>query len=366
MTIFDLIISEEIVSYWELLLQDREPYMGEELFPDDKKLGLDLKWLVGSNGLPVVLKASAFDAVAVPRPRIGFEKLSAEMPFFKESKYIDEELRQELNKIIESNNQTYIDAVVNRIFADEMSLLEGASAQRERMRMMALTTGTIVMQSNGQIYEYDYQMPETHKQTVTKSWSDPSASILDDIRAGKQTILDDTGVDVTRATCSSKVFGYFRKNTEIKQTIAVLTNGEGFISDAKIRQFIADELELEIVVNDKRYIDETGAKQRFVADDVFVMFPSGKLGNTWFGTTPEESDLLSSNVANVTITDTGVAVTTIQKADPVNVETKVTMICLPDFPPADQVFIYDVIAEQELNRYGNGDSREKWKKSKSI
>ena len=33
-----------------------------------------------------------------------------------------------------------------------------------------------------------------------------------------------------------------------------------------------------------------------------------------------------------------------KKQDSVNVETKVTMICLPDFPTADQVYILDVIA----------------------
>lgn len=345
MSIYDLIISEEIVAYWELLTQDREPYMGEELWPDDKKLGLDLKWLKGSNGLPIVLKASAFDVAAIPRPRIGFERLSAEMPFFKESKYIDEELRQELNKVIESNNQAYIDAVVNRIFNDEMELLEGAAAQRERMRMMALTTGTIVMEGNGQVYEYDYGMPDEHKVTVTKSWSDPTAPILEDIRTGKQKILDDTGVTVERAVCSSKVFGYFRINNEIKASINTLTDGAGYISDARIKQFFLDELELTIVTNDKRYKDETGTAQRYIPDDVFTMFPAGQLGNTWFGTTPEESDLMSSSVANVTITDTGVAVTTVKKADPVNVETKVTMICLPDFPTADQVYILDVVKE---------------------
>ena len=345
MSIYDLIISEEIVAYWELLTQDREPYMGEELWPDDKKLGLDLKWLKGSNGLPIVLKASAFDVAAIPRPRIGFERLSAEMPFFKESKYIDEELRQELNKVIESNNQAYIDAVVNRIFNDVMELLEGAAAQRERMRMMALTTGTIVMEGNGQVYEYDYGMPEGHKATVTKSWSDPTAPILEDIRTGKQKILDDTGVTVERAVCSSKVFGYFRINNEIKASINTLTDGAGYISDAKIKQFFLDELELTIVTNDKRYKDETRKAQRYIPDDVFTMFPAGQLGNTWFGTTPEESDLMSSSVANVTITDTGVAVTTVEKADPVNVETKVTMICLPDFPTADQVYIIDVLTD---------------------
>lgn len=345
MTIYDLILSNEIVSYWEILSQDREPYIGEELFPDDKKLGLDLKWLKGSNGLPVVLKPSAFDVSAIPRPRIGFEKLTAQMPFFKESKTIDEELRQELNKVLESGNQTYIDAVVNRIFADETDLLEGAAAQRERMRMMVLTTGAISMTGNGQNYDYDYGIPSNHKTTVTKSWSDKTAPIMEDIRTAMQTILDDTGVKVERAICSSKVMGYFRINNEIKSSIMVLTNGAGFVSDSAIKQYIKDELNLEIVTNDKRYKDENEQKQRFIADDVFVMFPSGKLGNTWFGTTPEESDLMSGSVANVTITDTGVAVTTMKKVDPVNVETKVTMICLPDFPTADQVYIYDVLAD---------------------
>lgn len=344
MTIYDLIISSEITSYWELLQQDRDPYLGEELFPNDKKLGLTLKWLKGSNGLPVVLKASAFDVQAIPRPRIGFEKLSADMPFFKESKYIDEELRQELNKIIESGNQAYIDAIVNRIFADEVELLDGASAQRERMRMMMLTTGTISMKGNGQVYEYDYGVDDEHKVTVTKSWSDPSATILDDIRTGITKIVDDTGVTVERAVCSSKVFGYIRANTEIKKSIYVMTDGVGFVSDAKVKQFIKDELGIDIVVYDKRYKDEEGAVQRYVPEDVFVMFPTGKLGNTWFGTTPEESDLMSSNVANVSITDMGVAVTTMTVADPVTVETKVTMICLPDFPTADQVYILDVVA----------------------
>ena len=344
MSIYDLIISEEIVAYWELLTQGRAPYLGEELFPDDKKLGLDLKWLKGSNGLPVVLKASAFDVAAIPRPRIGFEKLSAQMPFFKESKYIDEELRQELNKVIESNNQAYIDAVVNRIFNDEMDLLEGAAAQRERMRMMALTTGTIVMEGNGQTYEYDYQMPEDHKVTVTKSWSDPTANILNDIREGIDKIENDTGVTVERAVCGGKVLGYFRNNNEIRASLTNAETGERFISDNKVLQFVSDELGIQVVKNDKRFKDESGAAQRYVADDVFVMFPSGRLGTTWFGTTPEESDLMTGSVANVTITDTGVAVTTIQKADPVTVETKVTMICLPDFPTADQVYILDVIA----------------------
>ena len=93
----------------------------------------------------------------------------------------------------------------------------------------------------------------------------------------------------------------------------------------------------------KRYNNDSKAATKFIPDDTFVMFPSGTLGTTWFGTTPEESDLMGGKAANVSITDVGVAVTSIEKADPVNVETKVTMISLPSFEAANQVYILDVV-----------------------
>lgn len=342
MTIFDLVAAQEIVAYWEELVQDEAPYPCEELFPDDKKRGLKLSWLKGSRGLPVVLKTSAFDVHAIPRPRIGFEKLSAEMPFFKESMYIDEELRQELNMVLETGNQAYIDSVMNRIFDDEMQLLRGARASRERMRMMALTTGVVSMANNGQAFTYDYQIPATHKTTVTTSWSSIStADPIEDMRQAKELIADDTGAVITRAMCDGVTWRNIRNNVNIQKKIYVLSNGVGSISDDRLRQYILDEVGISVVVNDKRYKDEAGQELKFMPTNTFVMFPDGALGKTWFGTTPEESDLMASNVANVSITDTGVAVTTIQKADPVNVETKVTQICLPSFEEADKVYILD-------------------------
>lgn len=343
MTIFDLLQSTELTAYWEELTQDEAPYPCEELFPDDKKRGLSLKWIKGSKGLPVVLKTSAFDVHAIPRARIGFDKLTAEMPFFKESTYIDEELRQELNIVLETGNQAYIDSVMNRIFDDEVALLRGAKAARERMRMMALTTGVISMTANGQAFTFDYGV--THKGNASVSWSDHANSDpIEDIRVAKEKIKDETGAVITRAMCDGKTWRNIRNNEKIKKAIFVLTNGVGAISDAKLRTFIKDELELDVVVNDKRYKDENENALKFMPSDTFVMFPDGDLGKTWFGTTPAESDLMSSSVANVSITDTGVAVTTVEKADPVQVETIVSMICLPSFEMADQVYILDTNA----------------------
>ena len=75
---------------------------------------------------------------------------------------------------------------------------------------------------------------------------------------------------------------------------------------------------------------------------MFTLLPAGALGNTWFGTTPEEADLMGGANANVQIVNTGVAVTTYNTVDPVNVNTKVSQISLPSFEAADKVFIATV------------------------
>lgn len=346
MTIFDLVRAPEIASYWNETAEQRAPYLGEELFPNQKKLGLTLSWLKGSSGLPVALKLSAFDAKAVPRPRIGVSKVTADMPFFKESMYIDEELRQELNKVLESGNMNYIDAIVNRIFDDEKTLLEAAAVSRERMRMMLITTGSVTLTSNGQSYDYAYGVDRSQKKTVTTSWSTDTSDIIGDIRTWQDEIEDATGVRPTRAICDRATWGYILKNKAIIKSIYALSDGTTYLSTPKLRDYLMEELELEVVVYSKKYKNESGVSTPYVPADTFVLLPPGTLGNTWFGTTPEESDLMaSSTVENVSVVDTGVAVTTMKQADPVNVETKITQICLPDFPVADQIIIADVTVD---------------------
>jgi hypothetical protein len=167
MTIFELVTSQQLASYWNELSQNNPPFLGETLFPSKKKLGLDLKWIKGSKGLPTELKLSSFDSKAIPRDRIGMDLVATKMPFFKESAYIDEELRQELNKVLETGNQAYIDDVMNRIFDTEKGLIESAAVSRERMRMQLLSTGVINIENNGQAYTYDFGVSDDQKKTLT-------------------------------------------------------------------------------------------------------------------------------------------------------------------------------------------------------
>lgn len=341
-SIFDLVTAKDLTSYWNTKGDtETDGLLGEEIFDTQKKLGLNLSFIKGSKGLPVVLKPSAYDVAALKRDRIGFEKISTEMPFFKESMMIDEELRQQLNMVLETGNSNYIDSITTRIFDDEMQLIRGARAQRERMRFSLLTTGGISIAANGQNYDYDFGMPSNHKVTVTTAWSNPAATIIEDIRKWQDMIEEEEGVRPSRAIVSPKTFGYMVNNNLIKNAIWGTTSTAP-VSRERVKAYIQTELGLTVAIYSKKFIDEAGLKKAYMPDELFVLIPDGFVGTGWFGTTPEESDLMASGVANVSITDTGVAVTTSKKVDPVNVDTKVSMIFLPSFEAIDQVVIADL------------------------
>lgn len=345
-SMFGLVNSQEIATYWTEKSIEQAPYLGEVLFPNDKQLGMELSWFVGQTGAPKALQPSALDAAAIPRDRKDFERLVTDMFFFKESYYIDEKLRQELLKVMATGNQQYIDAVLNKIFKDAIELINGAAVQREIMRMQLLTTGKIDIVGNGQDYSLDYEFPENHIANAKVSWTDKDASDpAEDIENALDKIEADSGERPTRAVLNSTTLRQLRNSKAIG--LNLYPNGAGNIrvSKADVIQYLNDELGLETVVYSKLYTDSDGNSQKFVKDNVVALLPGTELGSTWFGTTPEEADLQASAVANVSIVDTGVAVTSSEKIDPVNVDTKVSMMSLPSFEQINKVFILNTIAK---------------------
>ena len=339
-SIYELVTAENVTSYWTELNQNTQPDIGETLFPIQQQLGTELKWIKGASNQPVGIRLSSFDAKSIRRDMEGIKEYSTKMPFFKESVYIDEDMRQQLNNFIDANKPAIVDRILSRIFDRNAKLIDATKITLERMRMEALTTGTITLSSNGQSYTYDYGVPATHKKTVGTSWSDASADIIGDIQSYKD-MMKAEGVTITRAICNSSVANNFKKNTAMKNAIYVFAGGTVDITTEVARRYIASETGVTIVVNDNVYVDEQGQAHKYVPNDTIVFMPDGILGYTNLGTTPEESDLMNNLNANVSIVNEGVAVTTSQMVDPVNVDTKVSMIALPSFEEADKVVIVD-------------------------
>lgn len=339
-SIYELVTAQNIAAYWEEKNQNAQPLLGETLFPKKKRLGTKLEWIKGANNQPVALRTSTFDAKAIRRDREGIDQYDTKMPFFKESKYIDEEMRQELNNLIASNNQEVINAILTNIYDDEAELIDASEISLERMRMEALTTGTITLADNGQSYEYDYQLDAAQKVTSTSDWSSANADILGDIVK----IVEDAkarGVNITRAVCNSSVAKNFRTNTAIKNAVYVFANGTVPVTTARALDYIYNETGVRFYVYDNVYVNESKQAVKYVPDSTVVFMADGDLGYTNMGTTPEESDLRNNLNADVAIVNGGVAVTTSQIVDPVNVETKVSMVALPSFEKANNVVILD-------------------------
>ena len=112
-------------------------------------------------------------------------------------------------------------------------------------------------------------------------------------------------------------------------------------TSARVRQFVEEELGISIVIYSKQFKDETGMTKRFYPDNIIAMLPSGSLGSTYYGVTPEEARGGQSG-ASVSIVNTGVAVTVTTTTDPVNTKTTCSEIVLPSWERAEDCYFIEV------------------------
>lgn len=340
--IFDFVATKNLIEYWINKNINKKPYLGEALFPSVKEIGVRLEWLKGATGLPVALKLSAWDSKVTKRDREGFEVLNTKMPFFKEAMAIDEELIERLRELMQTNDGRKIDRILSKIFDDQVKLIDAAYERVEAMRMQALTTGTIVLASNGQKYTYDFQMPEDNKKTVTTAWSDPTADIIKDIDDIKMA-MKAKGVTLKYLIVNSNVVRYFMQNTKIKNAIYVMANGNVDVTSTRAVGYIAAETGISIIEQDNVYANEDGTTTPYFTDDVAVFIPEGPLGETHYGVTPEEAKAESgTSKLDVDMVNDQIAVTTWETEDPVATMNKVSMVALPSFDRADEVIILDI------------------------
>lgn len=353
-SIYDFANAEEIASYYKEKQSNSIPYLGRALFPRQKQLGLDLKWIKGAGGLPVALTPSNFDTKPTLRDRIGFSEIETEMPFFRESMRIGEKDRQDINNLMAARNSELIQPMLRNIFDDAAGLVNGAEVQAERMRMQLISTFGVSIEANRKAYTYDYDPNDdltNHKETLTGTdmWSDTAnSSPVEDIQSAQDTIEEETGERPTRAVCTRKTWNYLIQNESIRGDIIAngyASGGTLIMTDEIMRNYLSNKLGLTVTVYNKKY-SKTVKNQSgnlFFPDDVFSLLPTGTLGNTYYGTTPEESDLMTGNSnADVQIVDTGIAVTTELETTPVNVKTTVSGIVLPSFERIDQVYVLNV------------------------
>lgn len=345
-----------IAAQWNEVASNSIPYLGSGLFPARKKAGLDLSWLKGSKGLPVSLMPSAFDAKATFRDRIGFEKLETEMPFFREGFKIKEKDRQELLRVTDSNDP-YAQAIIERVFDDANALIDGANVVPERMIMQLLFpengNAGIAIRANGVEYVYNYDPNGTWRAanytalTGGDLWTAPAtADPFKTFKTVKDSVRSRTGTELTTAIMNIYTFNLLAAAEAVKNRyLSTTSRSLSYLTDDEVKAVVSGTSRLQIAIYDKQYADEDKKARAFVPDGYVALVPAGALGSTWYGTTPEEADLMSSSDAEVSIVNTGVAITRIIESHPVNINTFASEIVLPSYERMDEVAVIKVIDE---------------------
>lgn len=350
--IFDLVDAKAIGEYITTLEGSDEPLLGATLFPNKKIIGLDIKFVKGYKSNAIALKPSALGARAFVRDRIGGAIIQNELPFFREKMVIDERLRQELARAKKDATDPYTSAILEQIFDDSKNLTDGAKVQSEREIMQVLFTGKIEIaggdQEGGQpnfSYDYDPDGSWTRKNiktlTGTAKWTDhTNSNPLQDINdyVDKASL---SGVKIVRAICGPKVWSDIMQNAHIKAMFKNPDGSQRIFGKADVVTAIETVTGVKVAVYNKSFVDENGVEKFYCPDNAMVFMPTGSLGNTVYGTTPEEIDLMSGfGNASVSIVNTGIAVTTAKKyGPPVTVETIVSELVLPSFERMAEVFV---------------------------
>lgn len=354
-SIYEIFTAGAMGMYWREINANQSPYLFQALFPAKKKRGLKLKWIKGYKRLPIELMPSAFDAKPTLRDRIGVQLEQTRMPFFREAMRIGEEDRQQLLTLLDTNQQ-YVQDIIIQIFDDVTSLVGSALVTAEKMAMQLLVDATISVKARDDsglavAYEYNYDPSgEWASQNVVKltgtsdKWSDhenskPIKDILTIKRKAKA-----KGVVLRRAILTTNTWLHLMENKSIKMDINITSGQNIILTDADLESYLLKKTGIQFVLYDNMYQGEDGSDKQFYPDGYVSFLPDGTLGNMWYGTTPEEADLMSGNKdAEVSIVNTGVAILTKKESLPVNVITSVSQIVLPSFENMESVFVLNAL-----------------------
>ena len=353
MNIRDAYSSKAIAVRHNEVASNKQAYLGKGLFPTKKKAGLDLKWIKTSKGLPVSLMPSAFDTVSTIRSREGFKMTETEMAFFKESMLIKEQDEQEIMRVQDSTDP-FAQEVLNRIYDDAETLLEGAEVVPERMRMQLLSAEDghpgISISADGANYTYNYDPDGSYAANNftellgTDMWSDTvNSDPISDVMNAQDAVEARTGVRPSILIVSKQTMNYLKQNVKVKNyTLAQNVTANIIMTDNRVKETFSTELGVSIIVYSKQYKDETGMVKKFYPDGMATLIPDKPLGNTWYGMTPEERTLMARPEADVTVVDGGVAVSVTVTEDPVHTKTTVSEIVLPSFESMEETYTLKV------------------------
>lgn len=339
-SVLELFKQNEVLNY----LQNREfpELLGATLFPEVKKQSLEFDLIKGAGRIPVAASVHAFDTESEIGSREA-SKMALELALIKRKLQLTE---KEIVALEYPRSKAEQDYLMQNVYNDIDVLVQGVLARVEAMRMEVLAKGTVTLAENGLTATIDYGVPVENKEALagTDAWTDTANSDpIADIMRWAETL----GTQPTRALTSNTILAAILSHPKVKNAIFGSNSGR-LLTLSELNTFLGSNSLPKIVTYDRKYRKQnangTYTQYRYFAENAFVMFGDGTLGETLYGPTPEEIRLQRDPSIDLTKVGNVLAMVYEESVDPVSTWTKAVATALPSFPAADEVFQAQPIA----------------------
>ena len=340
------------VAYEEVQNANPDDYLGERLFGYRKQTALTLDWIKGFNGAPIAISPAAYDAEVVLRTKGKLQKVTTEMPLFREGYQVTESDRRNMQDAVALGDDRLNEAL-SKYYIGVTDLVKGAKVNPEIMRwqLLAPTDGKpkIIMSHNNVNYSYDYdQSGEWYANNFidvsTSPWSNAAtATPIEDTQKVVEAAKD-KGVNLEYGVVSQKTMLEIMNSAEVKSAALSQNLTPNVYMTPTIAKNIFKELTgVSLIVYNMIYRDFEEKTKKFMPDGLITLLPEGEVGNTVYAVTPEEFDLQSDPKKNVAVVEGGIAISVVPTTDmPRRFATYVSEIVLPSYERMSEVFVIKV------------------------
>ncbi|NFI51655.1 major capsid protein E [Clostridium botulinum] len=328
--------TEELINYYK----ERKitPMLGESLFPERKIQDIEFDMILGTGGLPVTAEVHAFDTETQIASREAIEKGVASLALIKRQIKIAE---KEIIKIQNPRSNSELNDALKNLYKDADKMTEGVKVRVEAMRMETLSTGKIAINENGIKVTVDYKIPSDNQKSFT--WKTPATDTpLVDLTTLADAIEDTSGSRPTRALTSRKIIRTICACDSIKKAINGVNSDKIVTLEALNALLIQMDLP-SFVVYEAKYKKEKGKGYetlRYFPENKIAMFGDETLGETIYGLTAEEVELIGDGTMDeASMLDNKIFVGTYKSIDPVGKFTKAVATALPTLPHGEELGI---------------------------
>lgn len=332
----ELFNTKELLNYYRV--KKPAAMLGDTLFPQRKIQDIKLEMITGANGLPVSASIHAFDTETELASRDALQKGGADLALIKRRIAIGEK------DIIAINNprmDAEQKALVTELFKDGDKMVSSVQTRIEAMRMELLSTGKIAINENGVAITLDYNVPNSNKKSF--NWSDSAtAKPLDDIQKLSEAVEETSGIKPTRVLTSTKVLNKILACESVKKAIFGVNFDK--IATRKDLNTLLEGMELpQIAVYNAKYrVEGKNGKyttKRYFPENILAMFAENQLGESIYGLTAEEIELIGAKNMEEAKMVGNIFVGVEKQGDPVKRFTKAAATFLPTLENGNELGI---------------------------